>query len=440
MKRYLLIISLLLLGSCSALAQEETTERQLGPRLPTNLNGVVTELSFAAEPESNAIKGGLAVGGTCDDNPLLQYHPTTTDCFLSFMPNLSLHRATAGSKLDLRYVPGYSLHNHLSSYDSFTQSGGIDYGYRFSPHWTIRLADGFTKTSGLSDLVSTTGQNPAFGPVQQANGSVITPIADQWQNTAAMELGYQPTSRTGLGVSGSYSILNYSNTGNTTASLVDTQTAQGNAFYTYRLSRRQTIGVSYMFQRMWFDPSSATTIQAVSYSHAIELSKYLTISFFIGPQYVNSNGITFFSGTGPTTVPIQASSWSPLAGGFVNVSRDRTAFTAGYTRRVGDGGGVYGASTITNVNAVVRQQFGKDWSIDAGGDYGTTDIVNVPVSLPIKTGTITGGVHHQFSRSFGMDVRYSWQTQNQRTIPSLYAYRNRLGITLSYSFNKLLGR
>lgn len=441
MKYRFLGIAIMAMAVTSGWAQADpASEAQLDRlTMPAHLNSSASRVQFAAEEPVNLIQGSVAFSASCDDNILSQTTNKLGDCAYSFVPSIALHRATPLTQTHLSYSPGFTLHQKLDNYNESTHHVGIDFTARATPHLTIRLRDSFARTTNLFDASQDT--TPIFGPVQQTNGSVITPIAQFMTNTAGLDVGYQFTRRSNMGASVTYSDLRYDNVGNTSMGLIDSKSGTAAMFYNYRISRKQSMGVSYVFHKLWFGEGTNAVAHSILYTHSIAISPSVAIGFFAGPDYTISEGQVLFDGTVIRTTG-RTESWQPTAGVNLTVQKNRTAVVAGYTKRIADGGGVLGATSLHEAHASLSRRLGKRWTADAGFQYGHSNLLNATIDTPVDTVSVGGGVQHQLARNVSLDVRYGWSHQDGGSggLGFLSVDHNRVAVALTYSFSKPLGR
>lgn len=396
---------------------------------------------MAACASAALLRGSIGFSVGCDDNVLSTTTNKLGECSYTFLPSLALYRTTPLSKVNVSYSPGFVFHQKLSSYNEASHRAAADITFRMTPRWTLRLRESFSLSTSLFDT-GVQGE-PVFGPIQQPNSSIITPIAERFENSSGLDLSYQLTRRAAMGTSVSYTDLRFNDVGDSSATLIGSKSGTASAFYNYRLSPRQWVGVSYLFHKLWYEQGTWTVAHSVVYTHTFALTPSVSISLFGGPDYSTSNGQLVSQGGSTIRLPGRRSSWSPGAGGTFNVRKSRTAFAAGFTRRIADGSGLMGASRLNEAHASVSRRFTRTLTLSGNASYGQSRLLDSEIDLPIRTASVGGGLQKEIVRNLSLGVRYAWEHQefpNNTLLLTNDANHNRGSITLTYSFSKPIGQ
>jgi hypothetical protein len=208
-------------------------------------------------------------------------------------------------------------------------------------------------------------------------------------------------------------------------------------FHSFRVSRRQYLGVSYQYQRLLAYPADGTTetqTNAVLGFYTWLATSKLSASAFAGPQ---------FAATSQPGLP-DSHTTAPTAGGSLNWQSEHTALAASYSHAITGGGGLIGASRADGANAFVRQMLTKRWQASVAGGYVDNRIIQV-ADLPNTSGhSVTGSVavQHQMTTQLAVQAGYTRLRQQYDDVPaiSLHPDTNREWVTVSYQFTKALGR
>jgi hypothetical protein len=314
----------------------------------------------------------------------------------------------------------------------------FDSQFRLSPHVNLRVAENFLLTTGLFDAGegTTTG---AGGP----NESLITPLATERSSTTTVETNYHFALNDLIGASGAFYDLHFSNqsvanqgSGTQPLQLGDSQTASGSGFWLHRLFRDNWGGASYRFDRITFN-GGESRVHSFYAVDTLKLSRHITMSAFVGPQYVENQGQ--LTTVGP------ANGWS-VAGGFDGGWQDmRTSLLGGYSRSVSDGGGIFGTVRLSNVHASFRREVFPGWAAGVNVLHGTNEaLVLLPGSVEnsIHLTSVGATLERNVGKSVGMRLGYTHDFQQEFPAapnPELDASRNRFFVTLSYQWAKPLG-
>jgi hypothetical protein len=136
--------------------------------------------------------------------------------------------------------------------------------------------------------------------------------------------------------------------------------------------------------------------------------------------------------------------WSPSGGGSVSWQGRDTSFAASYSRRITDGGGLPGSVLANTAEASFRAQFTKTVTATVGASYSTNEILDPVFQGAVNGHTLSGsvGLQKTFGEHFIGSVGYLHLHQSYKNISviSLAPDRNRVWISLSYQFERPLGR
>ena len=340
----------------------------------------------------------------------------------------------------LGYAGGLTVNQKFTNQNQGSHNLNFDSQYRLSPHLNLRVAETFSLTTGFFDPANGTEfVAGAGGP----NPSLITPLATQRSSATTVEANYHFALNDLVGASGSFYDLHFSNlpTGSGVAVLTNSETVSGSAFWLHRIFRGDWGGISYRFDRITFNPGGETRAHSFLAVDTLNLSKRLTLTGFIGPQYSENQGMA------PQGLPVPPNSWS-VAGGAEGGWRDeRTGVSAGYTRTVSDGGGVSGAVRLQNVYGTFRRELAPGWAAALTASHGTNHVLTVPSATSASSINLTSAgisLERNVGKSIGLRLGYSHDFQEQHfapaaTPPALAAQRNLFFATLSYQWAKPLG-
>src|SRR5208282_2882911 len=306
------------------------------PLIPGLLGGVGISPTLLSEMErSNYLRGGVNVGATYDDNPLLLSSGEVGNASVSIFPNIKINQTSSRMRWTLGYAGGLTVNQRFTNQNQGSQNLNFDSQYRLSPHVNLRVAENFSMTTGFFDAGNGTEVVAASGG---PNASLITPLATQRSSMTTVETNYHFALNDLIGASGSFYDLHFTNVPAGTQ-LADSQTASGSAFWLHRIFREDWGGVSYRFDRISFSPGGGET-RAHSFTavNTLSLSKRFTVTGFVGPQYSENQGMI-----PGAMLRTQWSDWSVVGGAEGGWKNQHTSVSAGYSRTISDGGGVLGS-------------------------------------------------------------------------------------------------
>jgi hypothetical protein len=425
-------------------ASDDTSNRL--PLIPALLGGIGISPAFLSEMErSNYLRGGVNVGATYDDNPLLAPSGAVGNASLSIFPNIKIDEATPRMRWTLGYAGGLTVDQRFTNQNQGSHSLNFDSEYRLSPHVNLRVAETFGLTTGFFDA----GNGTEFvagsgGP----NASLITPLASQRSSTTTVETNYHFALKDLVGASGSFYAMHFSNPADgEQLELANTQTASGSAFWLHQIVPGDWGGVSYRFDRITFNPGGGETqVHSFFAVNTLNISNRFTLTGFIGPQYSDEQGLAPHA-----QLPTQSTAWSVAGGAEVGWKNQHTSLLGGYSRTTSDGGGVLGTVRLQTVHANFRRQLTPGWSAAIVASHGTNESLTVPFLASASSINLTStgiSLERNVGKSIGLRMGYSHDFQSQFGVPgptqtsplqALDASRNRFFFTLSYLWAKPLG-
>jgi len=419
--------------------------------MPLPLNIDAGSLQFSQEMEhTNYLTGGVNVGASYDDNLLSARTAQLGGYSYSVMPEIGIDLSRPRLLLNLNYSGGYTVNQRFSSYNSDSQSAGIDLSYRLSPHVNLRLTDRFTMTTGFLDQGQGNPTGIGTGVIQEPNLSVITPFARHSDDMATAQLTYQYTAGDLVGMSGTFDESAFGTPPTGSAALVDSQSIEADGFYTHRFTPRNWSGVAYVFQRLTFDPATESVdTHSLYLFHTIYLQRRMQLAFFAGPEYSELNTqvvstIVAIPLVSVVAVPDTRQRLSVAGGASFSWLGERTSISASGLRKVSDGGGLLTAVDMTTGTASIRRQLYRSATVELAAIYGDSRALDQASSTFREIKSASGSLVwvQRMGRDFSAALGYArdYQQQLVPTVPSVNIYHNRGWITLNYHFTKPLGR
>jgi hypothetical protein len=410
------------------------------PWLPVLINGETPTPAFSGELErGNQISGGMTVASGYDDNALSQNGRQVGNTSFTFLPTLSWQQSRPRSLVDFNYSPGFTVNQRLSELNSSTQDAGLNAQFRLTEYSTLRIHDAFAVTN--NGWASTSSDIPG-SVLHQPNQSVLTPLTRITSNQAGADLIQRVGTGTIVGGSGSYSLLNYSNVqGGPGVQLIDTRTVGTELFYLHRFLPRHWIGVTYGFERFTFNGGvEDTQSHSALLFDTITIQPHLTLSLFVGATHSHTDGFVTI-GRSSTFVPSTPTQWSPDTGAVLSWEGERNSLAATVSRRVDSGGGILGTVDRLSVSAVLRRQLRPHWSGTISFGYDDNNPVD---GAQFGYRTVSGivSVQRQIRRDLTIAASYARVHQSYGVVipTQLFPDHNRALLSISYSFNRPLGR
>ena len=420
------------------------------PWLPTAINGEYGSLQFASEAErSNILSGGLSLATGYDDNALSNNKDRIGNVSYAVMPFIAISESRTRHLWHFNYSPGFTFNQRLAQ--NYAASHNLDFSwqYRITERFTARVHENFIDETTSFDRLTENPLLPGGNVLHQPNDSVITPLTNRIGNLTNLDLIYQLGEGTTAGASGTFSKQSYKDTAqNTGTQLIDNETGSADAFYSHRFSPRNTLGFTYTFQKF----ATLGQIREHSTSHSVlvfytlNLKPNMALSFFGGPDRNVTNDqytIIFF----PFIIPISKtqSRWMVDGGMTFGWQGQRTSMRANFIRHVTDGGGLVGAVTAYSSSGDVRRQLTQRWTGIVGLSYGNNDPLSRAYGNAFWSTSATAGLQRSIGQKVTIGISYARDHQSYRTygtplLAPVLADHNRGWVTISYHFDRPLGR
>lgn len=340
---------------------------------------VVSGQTYPTEPtsqeRSNYLRGGMSFTSAYGNNALATANgKPVNEMSYSVDPTLALDETTSRLHSVLSYAPGFTFYQQTSYLNASNQNAAIDLQYRISPHVTLSAKDGLQKNSSVFDQPDLSSAGVVSGGAQEANFSVIPPVADLLRNSGNVGLSYQFALNGMVGASGTFSNLHYPNP-TQVSGLYDSSSQGGSLFYSLRLSRKHYVGATYQYQRLVAYPNaglSETQTHAIFLFYTLYASTKFSLSFFGGPQYSD----TIQPPLAPLHIQLPAAiAWTPAAGGSLSWQGRANSFAMSYSHIISGGSGLIGAVHMDNATMSFRQQMSRSLSGSLSGSYVQNDVI-----------------------------------------------------------------
>jgi hypothetical protein len=425
-----------------ALVGPESTSDQM--LTPPPVSGQSFPTSSTSEERSNYLRGGMAFTSAYTDNALgsVNGHPVS-DVSYSVAPFIALDETTPRLHVVSTYAPGFTFYQRESSLNETDQNASINLQYRLSPHVTLSARDGFQKSSNVFNQPDLASAGAVSGGTQEANFSVIAPIADRLSNTGNVGITSQFAANGMVGASGTFTNLHYPDQAEVPG-LFDSSSQAGSVFYSLRISKMHYIGVTYEYQRLLSYPTEGqneTQTHAILFFYTLYATSRFSVSFFGGPQY--SDTVQPPLPSLPVQVPA-ARAWTPAAGASLSWQARLTNIAVSYSHIISGGGGLIGAVHMDSASASVRQQMTRSLSGSLAGGYVQNDVLASVLAGNINGHTVSGtaSLQQEFGQHINLQLGYTRLHQDYSSVAVLAATpnTNREFVSISYQFSRPLGR
>ncbi len=416
------------------------TANNTGDRMltPPPVSGQSYPLATISEERSNYLLGGITFNAAYSDNVLASTSGApVSDVSYSVWPTIALDQTTSRLHTTLTYAPGFTFYQRTSAYNQADQNFAADLRYRLSPHVTAWVHDGLQKTSNVFNSPEQGLDISVSGSPQALSNTIISPLADQLNNTGSVGITYQFSANAMVGANGAFSNLHYSNPSQVPG-LYDGATRGGTAFYTFRITPQHYVGVTYQYQDLLAYPAQTTNetqTDAALFFYSFYPTQRFSFSLFGGPQYYDASAQ--FNATG-TLIAAPRQAWTPAAGASVNWQLQRSSVALGYFHTVNGGSGLVGAVQLDSATASLRQQLTRNLSGTVSGAYANNGILtaNSPGGHSIIA---SAALQRQLGAHINAQAGYTRLHQDY-TFFSANPDTNREWISISYEFARPLGR
>lgn len=287
----------------------------------------------------------------------------------SMLAGVTLQAVGTHSELSLSYEGGRSFSNDQDVFNSSSHLFGLTESWSRA-RWSGTLADQFNYQSestfqgGLPFDVGGFGVDlsnlrPAFVPGQ----NIVTSRGPRYGNSAVVETDYLLSHRASLSFVGSYGLLRFVNPG-----FIDGNNAGGQVGYNYQLSRRDTLGVIYRYNRLWFNG-----VDQIINDHSAQLAIGHRIGEQIVLQVAAGPDVSLLkSGSAVSTNRL---SWSMNS--FLAYQLQRTSFGISYDHMLTGGSGAFVGASTDQVGFSATRQFSRAWFGSSSVGFGR----NSPLSF-----------------------------------------------------------
>jgi hypothetical protein len=424
----------------------QTETQDAGDRMqaPPPVSGQTYPTAFAGEERSNYLRGGVAFTSAYTDNAVGPVNGVpVSDISYYVTPTITLDETTSRLHSVLSYAPGFTFYEREGSRNEADQNAAVDLTFSLSPHVTLNAKDTFQRTSNFFNQPDPVAAGAVSGSTQAANFSVISPVAEQLRNFGSVGVTYQFARNSMVGASGTFSNLHYPDSSEVTG-LYDSASQGGSVFDSWRISKVNTLGVTYQYQRLVASPAggtSETQTHAVMAFYTLAPDARFSISFFGGPQYsdtvqppIASLGITL-----PAT-----KSWTPAVGASFGWQGRLTSFAMSYSHIISGGGGLVGAVHLDSVTTSIRQQITRSLSGSIAGSYAQNKVIGSLLPGNSNGHSLFGTVslQEQIFPRLSLQAGYSRLHQDYSNVAviSTVPDTNREFISLSWQISHAIGR
>ncbi|MGB8540710.1 MAG: hypothetical protein WCD49_03635 [Candidatus Acidiferrales bacterium] len=332
---------------------------------------------------------------------------------------VDVHRYSSNSQLTFDYLGGGVFSTDGNIGNGIIQDANLDAQFTFR-RWTLTFIDELRYTPELAfgnigfGGISTTIGVPIGLPFG-GDQTILSEFGQRLTNATAVQADVQLSPRSSLTFSAGYSELYFFD-----QDLLNSTEIYAQAGYNHRLSRLDSIGLSYVYNGFRFSnfaQSIDTHTALLSYGRRV--TGRLAFQIAAGPQYA-----LFATGLSCGVTATACGSTSELLWSLnttLSYQLERTGFFATYSHGVTGGSGILAGAIGDTVLGTVTRQITRTLRGDAELGYARNSGLEVAIAnLPILNGTFdywSAGAHltHPIGRTFQLIFGYDFQYQNSNS-------------------------
>ena len=428
----LLIFAALLLVSEARLQAQSLSDPILPGEIPlfATQEGGIRENSFSL---------GLRTSVDFDDDALGTARSKQSDLLTIVEPHVGWNVSRPAAKWAIDYRPGFSNSRVLGTYNLPSEFLNGSLELAVTKRLRLRAHETFLRTNNAFDQLQTSQHISTSGAANLLNSNIIT-TARMNNEQAGMDLAYSLGPRSMVGLNGTFYNVSYTSSSDA-RELGAARAASANTFYSYRLTRHNSIGVDWNVQELVSrDPHSRSLVERVLYTQAMLLTASNKLTFFLGPEHSAFRTDSGSSLSETISALSRQKEWSWTGGANYVCSRKSTTLLLGWNRRISDGAALEGIVRLSSTSAEVRQVLTRRWKINALASEDHAQGLAVRTE-PLSYVSVAFGATRAITPRLSLDVRY-WHAHATTSNPvaANLANHNRLSASLIYNFTAPVSR
>ena len=389
---------------------------------------------------SNIFKGAISVGSFFDDNASIGSTPRQWNLNYFIMPSVTFEETRARFVWGLMYAPGFVKSQNLSNRNQFSQNFGGHFTWLPTRHSTLSVQQNYIRSDNPFQQFATSP-----GPTISPNQTIFFPSLMRTSILSNAEYSYQFAEHSSIGLGGSFASQHSDTTPHSgpATSLIRSQIATGNAYYSHQFSARNQLGVQYETEVMRFPVNNArTTTHMFQVFDQMRITPNTTFTVYGGPEYsLTFNQVEVNLGFIIITIPVRENGWHSSGGVIYSWTGQHVAVNLDYTRRISDGGGLVGAVKLNAGTANFSWRLTNRWSLTAGLAGADDQLLAVQSAQnELRTYSARVGLQRQLSKNFSMNMSYERLNETGGLAGLPTGNHDLASASLVYSFLKPLGR
>jgi len=368
-------------------------------------------------------------------------------------PNIAITEIRPRASFSLQYAPGYTYSPQTGNELTHTSLDSLQ--YRITEKLTLQLGERYLRMNSWFTGLDVNPTAATGNVIQQPNASILTTQTVVTTSLSTLNLVYQASDSTIMGMGGSFNKGNFSNVQVTlNQPLFNSNSGTGSAYIQHRVHGNNWLGVTGTFQRIVTSGGAKEGADnpSVQIFYTFAPSANTSMSLFAGPSYFSSlaeTEIPLFGVLIPVTLPTKG--WGAQGGATAGWRGKRTGISARYMHRVSDGGGLTGAVRSDSAAANFRRQLNQRWTANAALLYGNNTSESILFGGSFKLISGTASLNWLLSDHFSVVLSYARDHLNNSydnlvgsatgpaTVTSQTLDDNRVWFSISYHFTRPLG-
>src|SRR5215469_4197157 len=326
----------------------------------TPLTGVLTPTLGSPEIRHSYWVPGFQWSGAIQSN---SYNQNANSSWLVnnyLIGNLSLLEVWRRSQLSVNYSAGGFISSDSTQGNGYYQNLVLAQTFQWN-RWLLQILDQFSYLPqsslgfGGGTSLGIPGAGGSTGPVIPGTGgnyipnqSIFASVGPRYSNASTVQLTYTTSPRGSVTLSGTYSLLNFVQSGN-----VDNDTVYATVGYNYTLTHADSIGVFYRFGAYHYSGEpQANGDHSINVAYSRKLTGRLALQISGGPDFITSR------------VPVNGDSLTHGMNTSANLryATHHGELSVGYTHGVSGGSGVLVGSTGDQLNFGASRALGRIWT------------------------------------------------------------------------------
>src|ERR1700691_3773863 len=371
---------------------------------------------------------------TLDSNPPDGGGSSGLTTWTSLTGGVDLRWMSGRSDMSLSYIGGGIFSNDGSSTNGIVQDLNFVDKFKFR-RWALTLIEQASYSpesafgSGGFPGIDLPGGSLGLGGLAPGQ-TIITNEGQRFFNTSLGEVDIYLTPRSSLTFAGGYSLLRSLNgdspSNSVNGNLFDYGDIIAQAGYNYQITRKDTLGISYVFSGFRYDNfDESINTHTLQLSYGRKVTGRLGFRIGAGPEFAYIN-TPVIPGTGVGTI-------GPPSGGAttnlywylstsVQYQMERTSLSASYSHGVAGGSGVFAGSLADTVTGSATRRLSRissgSWNVgySRNSELVVNGLLQTPQSNQPYDYWFTGvNYSRSWGRSLNMNLGYQLQYKNSNT-------------------------